>query len=99
MQSVLNQIVPLDEAQSRKDARFFNQTGRRRALRIDALIAACATLNVRSACNTEHLRFRVFCELRTAAHQIVRGSEGAIASATARVATDFLGRDLFESLA
>jgi predicted nucleic acid-binding protein len=44
VQSFLTEIVPLDEAQSREAARLFNQTGRRRALRIDALIAACATL-------------------------------------------------------
>jgi len=44
IQSVLNEIVPLDEAQSREAARLFNRTGRRRALRIDALIASCAIL-------------------------------------------------------
>ena len=44
IQSVLTEIVPLDEAQSKEAAMLFNCTGRRRALRIDALIASCATL-------------------------------------------------------
>ena len=44
IQSVLTEIVPLDEAQSREAAILFNRTGRRRALRIDPLIASCATL-------------------------------------------------------
>ena len=44
VQSILTEIVPLDEPQSREAARLFNHTGRRRALRIDALIASCATL-------------------------------------------------------
>jgi len=42
--SILSEIVPLDEAQSSEAARLFNQTGRKRSLRVDALIAACATL-------------------------------------------------------
>jgi predicted nucleic acid-binding protein len=44
VQSVLTEIVLLDESQSQEAARLFNQTGRRRALRVDALIAACAKL-------------------------------------------------------
>ena len=44
IQSVLTEIVPLDEAQSREAAMLFNRTCRRRALRIDALIASCAIL-------------------------------------------------------
>ena len=44
VRSVLSEIAPLDEAQSGEAARLFNQTGRKRSLRIDALIAACATI-------------------------------------------------------
>ena len=44
VQSILTEIVPLDEAQSGEAARLFNPTGRKRSLRIDALIAACATI-------------------------------------------------------
>ena len=44
VQSILAEITPLDEALSWEAARLFNLTGRRRGLRIDALIAACATL-------------------------------------------------------
>ena len=44
VQSLLTEIVPLDETQSSEAARLFNQTGRKRSLRIDALIAACANI-------------------------------------------------------
>ncbi len=44
VQSILSEIVPLDESQSREAARLFNRAGRKRSLRVDALIAACATL-------------------------------------------------------
>lgn len=37
-------IVPFDDAQAREAARLFNAAGRRRPLRVDAMIAAAATL-------------------------------------------------------
>ena len=60
IQSVLTEIVPLDEAQSREAARLFNHTGRRRALRIDALIAACAILQGASLATRNTSDFKIF---------------------------------------
>jgi predicted nucleic acid-binding protein len=60
VQSVLTEIVPLDESQSREAARLFNQTSRRRALRVDALIAACAKLKGASLATRNTSDFEVF---------------------------------------
>lgn len=60
VQSLLTEIVPLDEAQSREAARFFNASGRRRALRVDALIAACATLRGASVATRNTSDFEIF---------------------------------------
>ncbi len=43
MRALMQQILPLDEVQAEEAARLFNATGRRRSLRVDALIAASAT--------------------------------------------------------
>lgn len=58
--SILSEIVPLDEVQSREAARLFNLTGRRRALRIAALIAACATLKNASLATRNTSDFELF---------------------------------------
>ena len=58
--SILSEIVPLDEAQSSDAARLFNQTGRKRSLRIDALIAACATAKGAMLATRNTSDFRVF---------------------------------------
>ena len=60
VQSVLTEIVSLDESQSREAARVFNHTGRGRALRIDALIAACATLKRASLATRKPSDFEIF---------------------------------------
>jgi len=60
VQSVLTEIVPLDESQSREAAGLFNQTGRRRALRVDALIAACAKLKGASLATRNTSDFEIF---------------------------------------
>jgi hypothetical protein len=60
VQSVLTEIVPLDESQSWEAARLFNHTGRRRNLRIDALIAACATLKGASLATRNTSDFEIF---------------------------------------
>ena len=43
MRSLMRDIIPLDESQAEEAARLFNAIGRRRNLRIDAIIAAAAT--------------------------------------------------------
>lgn len=43
MRTVLNDIVPFDERQAEEAARLFNACGRKRHLRVDAVIAAAAT--------------------------------------------------------
>jgi len=60
VQSFLSEIVPLDESQSREAARLFNHIGRKRALRIDALIAACAALKGASLATRNTSDFEVF---------------------------------------
>lgn len=42
MQSFLAQIIPFGETEGKEAANLFNSTGRRRALRVDAMIAATA---------------------------------------------------------
>ncbi|MEI6871395.1 MAG: PIN domain-containing protein [Verrucomicrobiota bacterium] len=44
VRAILTAIVPLDEIQAQEAALLFNQAGRKRTLRVDALIAACAVL-------------------------------------------------------
>ena len=60
VKSVLSQIVPLDESQSREAARLFNIIGRRPSLRIDALIAACAILKGASLATRNVADFEIF---------------------------------------
>lgn len=43
MRAVVKDVVPFDESQAEESARLFNATGRRRQLRVDAMIAAAAT--------------------------------------------------------
>ena len=43
MRGVLQSVVPFDSQQSQEAARLFNATGRKRRLRVDAMIAAAAT--------------------------------------------------------
>ena len=42
MKALLQRVHPFDEAQAEEAARLFNATGRRRQLRVDAMIAAAA---------------------------------------------------------
>ncbi len=43
MRGVLQSILPFDDRQAQEAARLFNATGRKRQLRIDAMIASAAT--------------------------------------------------------
>lgn len=42
IRAFLSEIVPFDEKQAREAARLFNKTGRKRSLRVDAMIAGTA---------------------------------------------------------
>lgn len=42
IRAFLSEIVPFDEKQARASALLFNQTGRKRSLRVDAMIAGTA---------------------------------------------------------
>lgn len=43
IRALLQEVIPFDEAQAREAARLFNACGRKRHLRVDAMIAAAAT--------------------------------------------------------
>jgi predicted nucleic acid-binding protein len=43
MKGVLQRILPFDDRQAQEAARLYNATGRKRRLRVDAMIAAAAT--------------------------------------------------------
>lgn len=45
MGGILHRILPFDETQAREAARLYNATGRKRRLRVDAMIASAATTN------------------------------------------------------
>ena len=45
IRAFLQDIIPFDDARAVESARLFNAAGRKRALRIDAMIAATATLS------------------------------------------------------
>ena len=43
MRGVLQHVLPFDDRQAQEAARLFNATGRKRRLRVDAMIASAAT--------------------------------------------------------
>ncbi|MBT4503642.1 MAG: hypothetical protein HOC74_38275 [Gemmatimonadetes bacterium] len=45
MRGAVRSILPFGQQQAQEAARLFNETGRRRRLRVDAMIAAAATTN------------------------------------------------------
>ena len=45
MRALLDEIVSFDDAQAEEAARLFNAAGRRRQSRVDAMIAATATVH------------------------------------------------------
>lgn len=62
MRAFLHGITPFDEEQARASAYLFNQSGRKRHLRVDAMIAGCALVaNARLATNNTE-DFRVFVD-------------------------------------
>jgi predicted nucleic acid-binding protein len=60
MRGVLDHVLPMDEAQAEEAARLFNATGRRRELRVDAMIAAAATSRQAPLATGNVRDFRIF---------------------------------------
>ena len=60
MRSLLRQILPLDEPQAEEAARLFNAIGRRRNLRVDAIVAAAATSRQAPLATNNRQDFRHF---------------------------------------
>ena len=62
MRAFLQEIIPFAEEPARSAAWLFNQTGRKRHLRVDAMIAGCAMAR-RAKVATDNLKdFRRFEE-------------------------------------
>jgi predicted nucleic acid-binding protein len=62
IRALLRDVVPFDEAQAREAARLFNACGRRRHLRVDAMIAAAATTRRASLATGNVEDFRAFVD-------------------------------------
>lgn len=60
MRAVLHDIVPFDDAQAEEAARLFNATGRRRKLRVEAMVAAAATSRESPLASRNSADFEVF---------------------------------------
>jgi predicted nucleic acid-binding protein len=60
MRAFLHDLVPFDEPQSMEAARLFNAAGRKRALRIDAMIAATALVAGASLATNNRSDFNIF---------------------------------------
>lgn len=60
MRAFLADIVPFDEPQALASAKLFNATGRKRALRVDAMIAATALVAQASLATQNQTDFAAF---------------------------------------
>ena len=60
IRAFLHQIVPFDEPQSNAAASLFNATGRKRVLRVDAMIAATAVVAKAALATNNGGDFRAF---------------------------------------
>jgi predicted nucleic acid-binding protein len=60
MRAFLDRIVPFDEPQATEAARLFNAVRRRRSLRVDALIAATATVAGAALATSNRADFQPF---------------------------------------
>jgi predicted nucleic acid-binding protein len=60
IRSFLHDLTPFDEPQAVEAARLFNAAGRKRALRIDAMIAATAIVAGASLATNNHKDFNIF---------------------------------------
>jgi predicted nucleic acid-binding protein len=62
IRSLLVEVAPFDEAQAQEAARLFNACGRKRHLRVDAMIAAAAITRRASLATGNTEDFRVFSD-------------------------------------
>lgn len=60
---ILQKILPFDDVQAREAARLYNATGRKRSLRIDAMIASAAISNRVPLATNNHADFAEFVPL------------------------------------
>ncbi len=60
IRSFLHELVAFDEPQALEAAHLFNAAGRKRSLRIDAMIAATAIVAGASLATNNHKDFKVF---------------------------------------
>lgn len=63
MRAVVRSILPFGPEQAREAARLYNGTGRRRRLRVDAMIAASATTHSVPLATSNTVDFAVFVPL------------------------------------
>ena len=63
MRGILHSVVPFDDQQASEAARLFNGAGRRRRLRVDAMIAAAATSRRAALATNNHEDFAPFVPL------------------------------------
>ena len=63
IRSFLHDLVPFDEPQAAEAARLFNAAGRKRALRIDAMIAATAIVAGATLATNNRTDFNAFVPL------------------------------------
>ena len=62
MRALAGDIVPFDEALAEEASRLFNVTGRKRHLRVDAMIAATATARGIPLATSNRADFRPFTD-------------------------------------
>ena len=60
MRAFIDEIVVVGEAQAEESARLFNAVGRRRHLRVDAMIAGTATVAGARLATNDHADFAAF---------------------------------------
>jgi predicted nucleic acid-binding protein len=60
MRAFLHQVVPFDESHALEAARLFNAAARKRSLRVDAMIAATATVEGAVLATNNRKDFEVF---------------------------------------
>ncbi len=62
VRACLHQILPFEEAQAVVAARLFNAVGRKRSLRVDCMIAACAVVAGARLATNNSTDFRIFAD-------------------------------------
>jgi predicted nucleic acid-binding protein len=62
LRDLISEIVPFDDRQAELAASLFNMTGRRRQLRVDSMIAACAVSHDAALATGNVNDFRPFSE-------------------------------------